>query len=109
VTGLTNKLTHGRGSTVFSDYIIELKIGAGIAQWYSARLRAGNFSLHHRVQTGSGAHPASYRMSIRSSFTGGEKRPGREADHSHPTNAEVKECLELYLHFQIRLHGVVSS
>jgi hypothetical protein len=24
--------------------------------------RAGNFSLRHRVQTGSGAHPASYTM-----------------------------------------------
>jgi hypothetical protein len=24
--------------------------------------RAGNFSLRHRVQTGSGAHPASYPM-----------------------------------------------
>jgi hypothetical protein len=23
---------------------------------------AGNFSLHHRVQTGSGVHPASYLM-----------------------------------------------
>jgi hypothetical protein len=28
----------------------------------------------------------------------GVKRPGREADHSHPSNAEVKECVELYLH-----------
>jgi hypothetical protein len=47
--------------------------GAGIAQWYSCRLRAGwsgvrvpvgseNFCLHHLVQTGSGAHPASYPM-----------------------------------------------
>jgi hypothetical protein len=27
----------------------------------------------------------------------GVKRPGREADHS-PPNAEVKECVELYLH-----------
>jgi len=26
------------------------------------------------------------------------KRPGREADHSLPTSAEVKECVELYLH-----------
>jgi len=26
------------------------------------------------------------------------KRPGREADHSPPPNAEVKECVELYLH-----------
>jgi hypothetical protein len=33
---------------------------------------AGNFSLHHRVQNGSGAHPASYSMGIRSSFPGGK-------------------------------------
>jgi hypothetical protein len=26
------------------------------------------------------------------------KRPGREADHSAPSSAEVKECVELYLH-----------
>jgi hypothetical protein len=25
------------------------------------------------------------------------KRPGREADHSHPSSAEIKECVELYL------------
>jgi hypothetical protein len=31
---------------------------------------AGNFSLHHRVQNGSGAHPASYPMGIRGSFPG---------------------------------------
>jgi hypothetical protein len=54
--------------------------GAGIAQWCSARLRAGwsgirvpagggNFSLH-RVQTSSGAHPASYPMGTRGSFPG---------------------------------------
>jgi hypothetical protein len=56
-------------------------IGAGIAQCYSAGLRAGwsgvrvpvgagNFSLHHRVQTGSGAHLASYPMGTRGSFLG---------------------------------------
>jgi hypothetical protein len=33
---------------------------------------AGNFSLHHRVQTGSGAHPASYPMGTRVSFPGGK-------------------------------------
>jgi hypothetical protein len=32
---------------------------------------AGNFTLHHRVQTGSGAQPASYPMGARSSFPGG--------------------------------------
>jgi hypothetical protein len=28
----------------------------------------------------------------------GVKRPGREADHSPPSSAEVKECVDLYLH-----------
>jgi hypothetical protein len=28
----------------------------------------------------------------------GVKRPGREADHSPPYQAKVKECVELYLH-----------
>jgi hypothetical protein len=28
----------------------------------------------------------------------GLKRPGRAADHSPPSSAEVKECVELYLH-----------
>jgi hypothetical protein len=33
---------------------------------------AGNFSLSHRVQNGSGAHPASYPLCTRGSFLGGE-------------------------------------
>jgi hypothetical protein len=33
---------------------------------------AGNFSFHHHVQTGSGAHPASYPMGTRGSFTAGK-------------------------------------
>jgi hypothetical protein len=33
---------------------------------------AGNFSLHHCVQNGSGAHPASYPMGTRDSFPGGK-------------------------------------
>jgi hypothetical protein len=34
---------------------------------------AGNFSLHHRAQNGSGAHPASYPMGTRGSFPGGKE------------------------------------
>jgi hypothetical protein len=34
---------------------------------------AGNFSLHHRVQNGSGAHPASFPMGTRGSFRGGKE------------------------------------
>jgi hypothetical protein len=33
---------------------------------------AGNFSLHHRVQNGSGAHPASYPVGTRGSLPGGK-------------------------------------
>jgi hypothetical protein len=47
-----------------------------------------NFSLLHVVQTGSGVHPASYPIGTKDSFPG-VKRPGREADHSPPTSAEV--------------------
>jgi hypothetical protein len=39
----------------------------------------------------------------------GIKRLGREADHSPPSSAGVIECVELYLHSPIRLHGVVLS
>jgi hypothetical protein len=56
----------------------------------------GNFSLRHRVQSGSGAHPASYAMGM-GALSLGLKRPGREADHSPPSIAEVKECMELHL------------
>ena len=50
------------------------------------------------VQTGSGAHPASYTMGT-GSFPG-VKRPGHGADH--PFSAEVKERVELYLYSPTR-------
>jgi hypothetical protein len=51
---------------------------------------AGNFSLHHRVQNGSGAHPAVCPVGT-GAISLGVKRPGREADHSPPSSAEVEE------------------
>jgi hypothetical protein len=56
---------------------------ARIAQLCSAALRAGcsgvrvpvgagNLSHHHRVQSGSGVHPASCRVGTRGSFPGGK-------------------------------------
>jgi hypothetical protein len=33
----------------------------------------------------------------------GIRRLGRETDHSPPYSAEVKECVELYLHYPVRL------
>jgi hypothetical protein len=50
--------------------------------------RARGFSLL-TVQTGSGAHSASYAMGTRGSFLG-VKRQGPEAYHSPPISAEAK-------------------
>jgi hypothetical protein len=56
-------------------------VSVGIALGYGlddrgSRVRfpagAGNFSFHHCVQNGSGAHPASYPMGTRGSFLGGK-------------------------------------
>jgi len=33
----------------------------------------------------------------------------RGADRSPPSSAEVKECVELYLHSATRIHGMVLS
>ena len=46
------------------------------------------------VQTGPGAHPASYKMST-GSFPG-VKRPGRGADHPPPPKRRGHERVELY-------------
>jgi hypothetical protein len=71
-----------------------LAVSVGIALGYGlddrgSRIRfpagAGNFSFHHRVQNGSGAHPVSYPMGTEA-LSLGVNRLGREADH-----AEVKE------------------
>jgi hypothetical protein len=49
-----------------------------------------DFSSSLCVQTSSGTHPASYQMGTGGSFPRGKARPGRDADHSPPSSAEVK-------------------
>jgi hypothetical protein len=49
-----------------------------------------DFSSSLCVQTGSGAHPASCTMGTGGLFPGGKARPGRDADHSPPSSAEVE-------------------
>jgi hypothetical protein len=51
---------------------------------------AEDFSSSPCVQTGSGAHQASYPMGTGDPFPGGKARPGRDAEHSSPSSAEVK-------------------
>jgi hypothetical protein len=48
---------------------VGIALGYGVDDWGSKvrfPAEAGNFSLRHRVQTGSGLHPASYSMGTRS-------------------------------------------
>jgi hypothetical protein len=52
---------------------------------------AEDFSSNLCVQTGSGAHPASCTVGTGGSFPEGKARPGRDADHSPPSSAEVKK------------------
>jgi hypothetical protein len=58
-----------------SNYYMLIELGYGLDD-RGSRIRfpagAGNFSLHHRVQNGSGAHPAFYPMGTRGSFPGGK-------------------------------------
>jgi hypothetical protein len=51
---------------------------------------AGNFSLHHRVQTALGPIHTPIQW-VPGALSLGVKRPGREADHSPPSSAQVKE------------------
>jgi hypothetical protein len=82
-----NETYRSRGSSVsiVSDYglddrAIEVRSPAG----------AKDSSSSLCVQTGSGAHPVSCTVGTGGPFPGGKARPGREADHSPPSSAEVE-------------------
>jgi hypothetical protein len=75
------------------DSSVGIVLGYGLDDWCSkVRFPTGdvNFSLHHRVQNGSGAHLVRY-PTVPGSLSLGVKRAGREADQSPPSSAEVKE------------------
>jgi hypothetical protein len=59
------------------------------------------FSVHHRFQSGSGAHPASYQRAPRL------KWPGREADCLLPSSAEVKNTWKYASIPPVCLYGMV--
>jgi hypothetical protein len=84
---------------------IYFKMEAGECSWFSDSLRAGwsrvwnpvGARISIPVQTGSEAHPASYTMST--GYFPGVKLPGCGIDHPPLSSAEVKERVELYLHY----------
>jgi hypothetical protein len=58
------------------DRVIEVRSPTG----------AEDFSSSACIQTGSGAHPASYPMGTGGPLPGGKARLGRDADHSPPSS-----------------------
>jgi hypothetical protein len=59
--------------------------------------RPKGFYFSFCTQTGSGARSASYTLCTEVSFPGDKPWPVRDADHSPPSTAEVKNEEELYL------------
>jgi hypothetical protein len=83
------KTKHTKWSRVSSGSIVS---DYGLDDWaIGVRSPAGakHFSSNLCVQTGSEAHPASCTMGTGGPFPGGKARPGGDADHSPPSNAEV--------------------
>jgi hypothetical protein len=74
-----------RSGSILSDYGLDDR-----AIQVRSPIGAENFSSSPCVQTGSGAHSASYPMGTGGSFPGGKVRPGRDADRSPPSSSEVK-------------------
>jgi hypothetical protein len=68
---------------------------------------AENFSSSLCVQTGSGSHPTSCTMGTGGPFLGSKTPPGRDADHSPPSSAEVVNEFELNLLFPLAPHRCV--
>jgi hypothetical protein len=65
------------------------------------------FFLLHKVQTCSGAKPASYSVGNLDDLSGC-RRPGHGADHSPRFNAELEND-GAYVHSPICLHGIVLN
>jgi hypothetical protein len=70
------------GSSRFEKHQPRLRVGQP-RNWRSISDKGKSFSPFHRVQIDTGIHRISYRMSM------GVMRPGREADHSLLSCAEV--------------------
>jgi hypothetical protein len=57
---------------------------------FDPRQRRKDFSSSLFVQPGSGAHSASWTVGTEGPFPEAKARPGRDADYSPPSSAEVE-------------------
>jgi len=69
---------------------------------------AGNFSLHYHVQTGLGPTQPPIQW-VPGALSPRIKRPGREANYSPPSSAEVKNAWSHIYTSAIRLLDAVLS
>jgi hypothetical protein len=74
----------GSSGSIVSDYGLDDR-AIGVRSPAGAK----DFSSNLCVQISSEAHPASCTMGTGGPFPGGKARPGRDADHSPPSSAEV--------------------
>jgi hypothetical protein len=85
---------------VCTNFSIDRDSSVGIATCYGVESLGIESRLGTRfsapVQTGPGAHPASYKMCTWS-FSG-VNRPRRDIDRQPPSSAEFKETVQLYLY-----------
>jgi hypothetical protein len=81
---MTDHRQPGSSGSIVSDYGLDNQ-----AIGVRSPAEAKDFSSSLCVQTGSVTHPASCTMGTGGPFPGGKARPGRDADHSPPSSAEV--------------------
>jgi hypothetical protein len=81
------------------------------SEWLRARRPGDRFPVEARssvrIQTGPGAHPASYIMGF--GPLQGVKRLGCGVNPSPPSSAEVKERVELYVYSPLVLHRLLQG
>jgi hypothetical protein len=78
-------MSYNSSGSIVSDYRLD--------DWvikFRSPTGAEDFSSSPCVQTGSGAHPASYPMGTGGPFPRSKAWPGHDADHLPPSSAEVK-------------------
>jgi hypothetical protein len=89
-----NIFTNSRDSSVCIALATGWRIGiVGFDSWRG--LGKFLFTTASRTALGPTQPPIQW---VPGTLSLGVKRPGREADHSPPSSAEVKECVELYRH-----------
>jgi hypothetical protein len=79
---------------------VSIATGYGLDNWMIGvrfPVGAGNFFFNTMSSLALGPTQPPIHW-IPGALSLGVKRPGREADHSPPSSAKVKECMELYFH-----------